>query len=240
MAAAASTAEPPASADAAFRLPEVLAVELARALADRIVFLELAPGARITEEEVCGSYKVSRSPVREAFRLLEAEGLVIRASRRGVRVTPVGLADLEDVYTCRIALEGLAAAAAVRHLGTADLEALHALMARMEAALGARDARAFFDHNVAFLRRIHEAAHNPTLMRLLGGIDRQTLRYRYIAHRHADEMLGFVLDSYRRIHDALAKRDAAAARRETETTMRGARAIIARVLVERFPDVADA
>src|SRR5512133_803039 len=65
-------------------MPQVLA----EALESAIVFGELAPGERIIEEEIAARYDVSRSPVRDALRRLEAGGLVVRADHRGARVTP--------------------------------------------------------------------------------------------------------------------------------------------------------
>ena len=89
-------------------IPEVLR----RQLEEEIVFGRLEPLARLTEEEVAARYGVSRSPVREALRLLEGDGLVHRAARRGIWVAPLSLRDFDEIYACRIPLEGLAAAGA--------------------------------------------------------------------------------------------------------------------------------
>ncbi len=86
--------------------------EIARILSDRIVFLATGAGLRIHEEEVGAAFGVSRSPVREVFRMLEADGLVVRAARKGVSVAPMSRRDLDEVYACRVGLEGVAAAEA--------------------------------------------------------------------------------------------------------------------------------
>ena len=99
-----------------YMAPSLIATEIAQILSDQIVYLQIAPGARIHEEEVGENFGVSRSPVREVFRMLEADGLVIRAARKGVRVTPMSRRDLDEVYACRSGLEGVAAAQAARHL----------------------------------------------------------------------------------------------------------------------------
>ena len=80
-----------------FRVPAVIATELARHLEDQIVYGDLAPGARLIEEDLVRKHDVSRSPVRESFRLLEQDGLVTRESRRGVHVSPISRADLDEV-----------------------------------------------------------------------------------------------------------------------------------------------
>ena len=100
---------------ARFRPSGVLAEELARYIESEIIFCEIAPGTRLTEEDISARYGLSRSPVREAFRLLAADGLVVLSARRGIRVTPVSRRDLAEVQGCRIELEGLAAAQAAAH-----------------------------------------------------------------------------------------------------------------------------
>src|SRR3977135_3993494 len=87
---------PPAVTE--FIAPSVIATDIARILSDRIVFLELGPGTRIPEERVGAPFGVSRSPVREVLRMLEADGLVVRAARKGVSVTPMSRRDLDEVY----------------------------------------------------------------------------------------------------------------------------------------------
>jgi DNA-binding GntR family transcriptional regulator len=219
-----------------FRAPEPLAREIARVLSDRIVFLDLAPGARLTEEEVCAAYEISRSPVREAFRILEADGLVERSARKGVRVASVGLADLHGVFKCRVALEGLAAAEAARRIGDGELATLGGLMRAMEAALAKQDVHAFFGANVAFLQTVHEATRNATLIRLMTRIERHALRYRYIAHLKAPSMLDFVLSVYREMYRALAAHDPDDARAAAERMIRRATEIIAGAVREHFPE----
>src|SRR5258708_12958957 len=103
------------AAPADFALPSVIAPEIARVLSDRIVFLELLPGTRILEEEVSANFGVSRSPIREVFRMLEADGLVIRAARRGVSVTPMSRRDLDEAYPCRFRPACLPPAHAANH-----------------------------------------------------------------------------------------------------------------------------
>jgi DNA-binding GntR family transcriptional regulator len=224
------------SAAADFRAPEPLAREIARVLADRIVFLDLAPGARLTEEEVCAAYEISRSPVREAFRTLEADGLLVRSGRKGVRVAPVGRADLAGVFQCRVALEALAAAEAAHRITAVELARLGGLMREMEAALGRGESRRFFAANVAFLRTVHEASRNPILIRLLAAIERHALRYRYIAHLKAPSMLEFVVGVYQEMYRALEAGDAAEARGAADRMIRRATDIIAGVLREHFPE----
>ncbi|MFN0163103.1 MAG: GntR family transcriptional regulator [Burkholderiales bacterium] len=204
----------------------MLASELARFLQSEIVFCEIAPGARLTEEDISARYGLSRSPVREAFRLLAADGLVVLSARRGIRVTPVGRRDLAEVQGCRIELEGLAAYQAAMHAGAADLAELQAIVENMAQALAGGDVRGYFTQNVAFTTRIHVASGNLTLMRLLDGIGKQALRYRYIAYQKVPELMRVSLPGNRRILAAIRAHDAPRARDITATLIRNSWAAI--------------
>ena len=209
------------SESAAFRVPEVIASDIAQCLEREIIFCDLEPGARLTEEEVCLRLRVSRSPVREAFRLLEGDGLLIRTQRKGVCVTPVSQTDLDEVQTCRIELEGLAAAEAARHATEADLTQLREVLGSLDRSLKRNDIRGYFSNNVAFTTRIHHASANRTLIRLLNGIGKQALRYRYIAYAQVPELMRVSLPGNRKILAAIQAHDSVAARKLTEQLIRG-------------------
>ncbi len=189
---------------------------LAQALEQDIIFGRMAPDSRVIEEDIAERFGVSRSPVREAFRFLERDGLILRAERRGARVSPISRRDLDEVYECRLALEGIAAAnAALRH-NAADLTRLRDGVARLREAFGAGDIAAYFSANVAFTDAIHDAADHVTLRRLLGGIGKQALRYRYFAYRTAPALMQASLSGSQGLVEAIRKRDADGARAQTE------------------------
>lgn len=220
----------------------VIATEMARILADRIVFLELAPGARIHEEEVGANFGVSRSPVREVFRMLEADGLVVRAARKGVSVTPMSRRDLNEVYACRVGLEGVAAAEAARHLDKRARKAIEGNLSRMNKAFKEKDVPTFFKYNVAFTRAIHAASQNQTLIRVVAGIEKQAMRYRYLAHLQSYEMLSMSLEGHAGVADAVLAGVANIARRRAEQLMRRSHGVIAKALAESayaLPDDVD-
>ena len=211
---------------ARFQPSGVLAEELARFLESGIIFCEIAPGSRLTEEDISARHGLSRSPVREAFRLLAGDGLVVLSARRGIRVTPVSRRDLAEVQGCRIELEGLAASQAATHAGAADLAELRAIVEQMAAALAAGDVREYFGRNVAFTTRIHVASGNLTLMRLLNGIGKQALRYRYIAYQKVPDLMRVSLPGNRRILAAIRAHQAGRAREITASLIRNSWAAI--------------
>lgn len=212
--------------------PSVIATDIARILADRIVFLELAPGARMHEEEVGANFGVSRSPVREVFRMLEADGLVVRTARKGVSVTPMSRRDLDEVYACRIGLEGVAAAEAARRLDKRAKKAIEGTLSRMNKAFDEKDVPTFFKFNVAFMRAVHAASQNQTLIRVVAGIEKQAMRYRYLAHLQSDEMLSMSLEGHTGVAAAVLAGDASLAQRRAEQLMRRSHGVIAKALAE--------
>ena len=131
-------------------------------LAQRIISGEAAPGERLTEPRIAELAGVSRSPVREALRILAGEGLVEITPRHGARVTHVGVRDAQELYACRLLLEPTCAYEAVHAMTPAGVAELDRIRAEMEAA--ARDGSRFLSQNVAYFRAL--ARHCPnTLLR---------------------------------------------------------------------------
>src|SRR5580700_11894381 len=109
-------------------------IDLATALAQRIVSGELSPGSRLMQDHVAEEFQTSHIPVREAFRKLEAQGLIISKPRCGVRVSPLDPDMVLEVTEMRAALEGLALHHALPRLGRADLDAAHQALIEGEAS----------------------------------------------------------------------------------------------------------
>ncbi|WP_213738788.1 GntR family transcriptional regulator [Bradyrhizobium sp. dw_411] len=214
------------------KLPDALGFELAAAIEQQIIYLELKPGAHLIEQDVCDAFGVSRSPVREAFRQLEAGGLVVRYQRRGIRITPMTETDLEELYTCRAPLEAIAAAAAARHATDQDIAEMRDAIDRMKIAFSEKNVRDFFRFNIAFFETMHRAANNKTLLRILSVIERQASRYRYLAHSQSNSMVPFVLRGNNEIFQAISSRMPQQARSAALLVIEEAREIILRALRE--------
>ena len=123
------------------------------------------PGDRIRESEVAEWLEVSRTPVREALRRLESEGLVGFESWRGVVVADLDRRQVSELYAMREVLEGAAARLAARHIGDAEIELLEAFLARADACGEDPDALAAI--NRQFHETIYAAAHNRYLTQTL-------------------------------------------------------------------------
>jgi len=138
--------------------PRALYQEVAELLRQRIFKRELEPGSWIDELKLAEAYGISRTPLREALKVLAAEGLVTMKVRRGAYVTEVSDKDLADVYHLLALLESDAAGVLAQRASEAELIELQALHAELEAALPERDR--FFSINERFHMRVLEMANN--------------------------------------------------------------------------------
>jgi DNA-binding GntR family transcriptional regulator len=203
--------------DEAIELPAGLARLVAERLADAIVYNEFGPGEPLREEVLTRRFRISRSPIREAFRILEQEGLVVFLPRRGVRVAPLSRDRIAEIYECRAVLEAMAAGRAAEHATAEALASLKRTYRRMAAAAARRDIRRYFEHNVELQTRIRTLGGNATLGRLLDGLGRQTLRYRYIVYVRAPELIATSLRRNAEILAAIEAGDGVRARQLTES-----------------------
>jgi DNA-binding GntR family transcriptional regulator len=126
---------------------------------------DFAPGEHVREVEIAARYEVSRGPVREALLQLEQEGLVLLRRNRGAVVARLSRADLEEVYSLRLALERLATARAVEHGTDADFAELDAVLhefrgSRSGQPLTEQEAA---DQDVRFHDAVYRAAHHDRL-----------------------------------------------------------------------------
>lgn len=138
--------------------PRALYEEVAELLRQRIFSRELEPGSWIDELKIAEEYGISRTPLREALKVLAAEGLVTMKVRRGAYVTEVNEKDLTDVYHLLALLESDAAAVVAEKATPQQLQELVDLQTELEAARQNRDR--FFEINEQFHRRLLELADN--------------------------------------------------------------------------------
>jgi DNA-binding GntR family transcriptional regulator len=188
--------------------PRALYEEVAELLRQRIFSRELAPGSWIDEMKLAEEYGISRTPLREALKVLAAEGLVTMKVRRGAYVTEVSDQDLADVYHLLSLLESDAAGVVAQRASDAQIAELQALHKQLEAAAGNREK--FFAANERFHMRLLEIAGNRWRDQMVTDL-RKVMKL----NRHNSLLkTGRVresLEEHRAIMDALARRDAKAA-----------------------------
>ncbi len=132
--------------------------EVAEQLRQRIFGRLLEPGSWIDELKLCGELGISRTPMREALKVLAVEGLVTMRPRRGAYVTEMSERDVREAYQLLALLESDAAARVSERASAAELAELQALHAQLEAAIGERER--FFALNEAFHLRLLELEGN--------------------------------------------------------------------------------
>ncbi len=142
--------------------PQALYEKVAELLRQRIFSRELAPGGWIDELKIAQAYGISRTPLREALKVLAAEGLVTMKVRRGAYVTEVSERDLADVYHLLSLLESDAVAVVASNAEPAQIEELKALHDELEAAAKPKqvDRERFFVINERFHMRLLAIANN--------------------------------------------------------------------------------
>jgi len=156
------------------------------ALSDRlremIVEGSLAPGEKINERELCEAFGVSRTPLREAVQALAKEGLVQITPRRGARVAPMTVDDLDEVFPIMGALESLAGELACARLTPNVVTEIRTLHIAMVAAYERGDRHSYFQLNEEFHDRIFRAAGNQTLIQMRRALAARVRRARFRAN----------------------------------------------------------
>jgi len=144
---------------------ERLAEQAYQALRAAIQDGALEPGQRIPELELCGLLKISRTPVREALRRLQSDGMVVHAAGGGLAVAQHDLPAITELYDLREGLEGTAAALAAHHADRAEIAALEAIVASHRGLPG--DPALHARENKILHGAIYRAAHNRFLLKSL-------------------------------------------------------------------------
>ena len=211
-----------------------LAMELAPFLEREIITRRLSPGEKLVELDLCARFGISRSPMREALRLLEANLLVTRKPGYGVRVAPMTLENLDHVYACRAPLEALAASGVASAPWRDDAAAaLGACLKRMQAAADHGNVEECFFANVVLTDVLHEQNGNPVLTRLLAQLNKAALRYRHWAFCEAPLMIALSIDSNRDMVEAIRAGDPMRAERITRELVLEAWHLVRRTLSEK-------
>ncbi|MGW2825306.1 GntR family transcriptional regulator [Streptomyces sp. NPDC001443] len=204
----------------------------------RILTGEYASGAWLREENIATALDVSRTPVRDALRRLQADGLVEAHPNRGTQVTGMGSAGLDDIFEIRALLESHAARRAAEREGSeAFVEEMRALCDAMD-EVAAADGDDADDRitalNVEFHRTLHRAAGNALLPGLISGVIEISL-VRHTFHNYSSEEMRRSLRQHRELVDAMDARDGLWAQSVMASHVLAARASLRRHLTEQQP-----
>jgi DNA-binding GntR family transcriptional regulator len=139
---------------------------------------ELAPGERLMEKQLADRMGVSRTPIREAIRKLELEGLVVMVPRKGAEVARITEKDLKNVLEVRCALEELAVTLACEKITNDELKHLKATISEFSKAVIKEDVEKIVEKDVEFHDIIFNATGNDKLIQILNNLREQIYRYR--------------------------------------------------------------
>lgn len=188
--------------------PKSLHEELADILREMIVDCQLTPGDRINEKQLTEHFGVSRTPLREALKVLSKEGLIKLNVNRGAIVAPVTLSDLQEVFPVLAALEGVAGELACQKISNKEMGAIRKSHTRMERAYRAGDRAAYFKLNQDIHACILDAADNATLATIYQSLYGRVRRARFLANL-SDQRWQSAMEEHHEILLALEARNGA-------------------------------
>jgi DNA-binding GntR family transcriptional regulator len=202
------------NSDQALLSPRALYQDVADRLREKIFARELEPGAWIDELKLAAAWGISRTPLREALKVLAVEGLITMKVRRGAYVTEMSRDDVSQVYRLLALLESDAAGEVAGRASAAEIASLQALHDRLEKQVRQHDV--FFATNEAFHFRLLEIAGNRWRTQIVADLRKvMKLNRHHSLFKHG--RLAESLNEHRAIMRALAARDAAKATRLMRT-----------------------
>ncbi len=195
-------------------MSETVADKLAEAIAESVFSGEFRPGARLHEQELAQRFSVSRTPVREALRLLATSGLIEIRPRRGAVVTEVSPAQLEGLFVAMGELEATCARLAAMSMAPTERRRLQELHEQMGRLARTDDAPGFAEANRTFHTMIYAGAHNPVIAEMTAALRQRLAPFRRVqfnlegrpprSHAEHDAVVRAIVDGdARRAHSAM-------------------------------------
>ena len=156
-----------------------LHMRIADSLREMIMTGELKEGDRINENELCSAMGISKTPLREALRVLSGEGLISVVPNRGSFISKPTLSEIREMFEVMSVLEGVCARAAAAKMDSAQLHVLEKLHDGLEGEFQRRDPKAYIRINNRYHAFVQELAGNRTLNQIVDGLRKKILMYRF-------------------------------------------------------------
>ena len=148
-------------------------------LRETILTGKLKPGEKITEVKIAEELNVSRTPVREAIRMLELEELIVIVPQRGVFVAGIkSIKEINDIFQVRAELEGLAAYLAAEKISEKDIKKMNNYISQLKQGFDENDLQRCIEIDIAFHQIIYEVSDNKWLQKMLDSLFEQVTRFR--------------------------------------------------------------
>ncbi|HEX7712937.1 MAG TPA: GntR family transcriptional regulator [Bacillota bacterium] len=181
-------------------------------LREAIIQGKLGPGERLMEIQLAEEMGVSRTPVREAIRKLELEGLVVMIPRKGAYVAGLSLKDIADVFEIRRALEGLAAELASERATDEELEQMERYLVKISEEIEVGDVDKVVETDTGFHSLLYKASRNERLTQIISNLREQIQRSRTTSLSYPGRMK-IAVEEHRKIVEAVSARDGELARK---------------------------
>lgn len=181
-------------------------------LREAIISGVLPPSERLMEIQLAEEMGVSRTPVREAIRKLELEGLVVMIPRKGAYVAGMSIKDIVDVFEIRGALEGLAAELASERVTDEELESMERYLVKISEEIESGDLSKVVETDTDFHTLIYKASRNARLSQIISNLREQIQRFRTTSLSFPGRMK-IALEEHRKIVEAISSRDGELARK---------------------------
>jgi DNA-binding GntR family transcriptional regulator len=189
----------------------VLHEQVAHRLRQMLVEGLIAPGGKLNERTLCEELSISRTPLREAIKMLAAEGLVELLPNRGSVAVQLSEADVRHTFEVMAGLEGLSGELAAQRVTEAELSEIKALHFEMLAAFTRRDLSAYYQLNAAIHRGFNAAAKNPVLTATYNQVNARLQALRFRSNQDGDKWQ-WAVNEHIAMVQALEARDGAALR----------------------------
>ncbi|SFB94788.1 transcriptional regulator, GntR family [Polaromonas sp. OV174] len=186
--------------------------QVAHRLRQMLIENRIAPGAKLNERQLSEELNVSRTPLREAIKMLAAEGLVELLPNRGAIAVELSEADVLNTFEVMAGLEAQSGELAAQRITEAELAEIKAMHFEMLAAYTRRDLPAYYRLNSAIHNAINVAAKNPVLTATYNQVNARLQALRFRSNQDEDKWK-FAMDEHEQMISALTARDAAAMRR---------------------------
>lgn len=197
-----------------------------------IISGQFPPGMRLMELQLAEEMGVSRTPVREAIRKMELEGLVVMIPRRGAYVADISIKDINEVYEVRTALDVLSAGLAAERIDKSEIQEMRELLAEEAALVEVKDYPKIIDNDTAFHDVIYCASGNTRCMNIISNLREQitAIRGRSMPYPGRVEIM---LKEHRAIFDAIAAGKVEKAQEAVRTHMENAEQTLLKVIKEQ-------
>ncbi|MDE2607196.1 MAG: GntR family transcriptional regulator [Burkholderiales bacterium] len=199
--------------------------QVAQRLRPMLVEGRIAPGAKLNERELSGLLKVSRTPLREAIKMLAAEGLVELLPNRGAIAVSLTEEDVRHTFEVMAGLEGQAGELAAQRITPEELAEIQAMQFEMMAAFTRRDLSTYYGINARIHRAISAAAKNPVLSQVYEQVNARLQALRFRSNQDGEKWKRAVKEHEKMI-EALATHDGAAMREILQQHLRNKRDVV--------------